>query len=70
MAKFSASFSFAGWDWKLWLKGNKEAAKLVVSALFGLWIPATPELKLVAGTVLKLVLDLIDFYSSKVELPA
>jgi len=66
--KMSKSFSWDGWDWKAWLRGNKEAAKIVISALFGVWVPATPELKLVAGAGLKLVLDLIDFWASPVSL--
>jgi hypothetical protein len=63
----SNNFSFVGWNWKLWLKGNKEAFKLVLSALFGLWIPVTPELKLLSGAVLKLFLDTVDYWVSEVE---
>jgi len=66
--KISTKFSFAGWDWKKWLKGNKEATKLLVSAIFGFWVPGSPEMKVLAGAVLKLVLDTIDFWVSEVEL--
>jgi hypothetical protein len=53
------------WQFFEWLKGNKESAKLVISGLFGLWIPTNIELKIVAGTILKLLLDTIDFYTNK-----
>jgi hypothetical protein len=66
--KISKGFSLSGWKLGKWLKGNKEAAKIVVSAGFGLWIPADPALKVLAGAVLKLVLDTIDFYASEVKL--
>ena len=62
----SENFSFKGWDIGKFLKGNKEAAKLVVAALFGLWIPVQPELKLLAGAVSKLILDIIDYWASQV----
>jgi hypothetical protein len=63
----SKNFSWKGWDWKKWLSGNKEAAKLFVSALFGLWLPADPALKVVAGSALKLALDSVDYWASKVQ---
>ena len=64
----SPRFSFWGFNAFEWLKGNKEAVKLVVSALFGLWIPTTPELKILSAACLKLTLDSIDFFTSNVEL--
>ena len=68
MANVSNNFSFKGWNVTEFLKGNKEAAKLVVAALFGLWVPMDPALKLVSAAASKLVLDLVDFYASKVVL--
>jgi len=64
----SPAGSFKGWKILSWLKGNKEAAKLFVSAAFGLWIPTDPALKFFAGAALKLALDTIDFYASNVKL--
>ena len=63
----SENFSWKGWDWKKWLGGNKEAAKLVISALAALWVPTTPELKVLLGAVLKLALDSFDYWVSKVD---
>ena len=63
----SSNFSWAGWDWKKWLGGNKEAAKLVISALFALWVPASPEFKVLSGAILKLVLDSFDYWVSAVD---
>lgn len=64
----SPNFSFHGFNVFRWIKGNKEAVKLVISALFGLWIPVTPELKVLSAACLKLTLDSIDYYIKEVEL--
>lgn len=50
-----------GWNFLDWLAGNKESVKLVVSAAFGFWVPADPQIKVLAGALLKLVLDTIDY---------
>lgn len=50
------------------VKGNKEAIKIAISTIVGLWTPADPALKVVVGSALKLTLDLIDFWASKVKL--
>ena len=63
----SKNFSLQGWQIGKFLKGNKEAAKLVVAALFGLWMPVSPELKLLSGALSKLILDIIDYWASAVE---
>lgn len=62
----SGKFSFEGWNLKTWFVKNKTSIKLVISALFGLWAPVTPELKVLSAAGLKLLLDSIDFYSSEV----
>jgi len=53
--------SLRGWNFREWLRGNKEAAKLVIAALFGFWVPADPAVKGLAAALLKLVLDTIDY---------
>jgi hypothetical protein len=68
MDKISPNFSLKGWNVIDFLKGNKEVAKIVISAIFGLWIPVQPELKLVMGAASKLCLDMIDFWASEVKL--
>ena len=59
------SYSFVGFKVGELIKGNAEAVKIVVSALFALWVPANPALQLVSGAALKLVLDLLHYYTSK-----
>jgi hypothetical protein len=53
--------SLKGWQFVEWLRGNKESAKLVVSAIFGFWIPADPQVKVLAAALLKLILDTLDY---------
>lgn len=65
----SKSLSLAGWDLKKWLAGNKEAVKLVVSAVIG--IANSSGDVVVAGVITiagKAVLDIVDFYVSNVSL--
>ena len=64
----SPNFNLTGWDWKTWLKGNKEAVKIIVSLAFGYAVTnGLLEAGLVA-IVSKAILDIVDFYASKVEL--
>jgi hypothetical protein len=62
------AWSFKGWNIGALLKGNKEAAKIIVSFLFGLLVPTDPTLKVLLGGLCKALLDTIDFYSSQVNL--
>lgn len=55
-------FSFKGWRFVEWLKGNKEAVKLVVAAAMGFWVPADPQWKVLAAALTKFVLDSIDYW--------
>lgn len=66
--RMSTRFSFEGWDFKKWIKGNKEALKVIVPAVLALLatqnIVAAGALTIVG----KAVLDIIDFYASEVKL--
>ena len=64
----SPKFSLEGWDFKKWIKGNKETLKIVVPAVIS--ILATQNI-IAAGVLTivgKAILDIIDFYSSEVKL--
>ena len=61
----SQRFSFADWKFGEWIGGNAEALKIVVAALFGLWVPVSPAMQIASGAALKLVLDLIHYWQSK-----
>ena len=67
--KISKNFSMKGWNIPALMKGNKEAIKIVVAFVFGLWVPVDPTLKFVVGGLGKLALDSLDFYVNKVEIP-
>lgn len=64
----SPNFSMKGWNIPELIKGNKEAIKIAVSFVFGLWIPVDPTLKFIAGGLGKLALDTLDFYVNKVKI--
>lgn len=65
----SPRLSFKGWDWKTWLKGNKESVKLFVALAVGLVSSSgDPVLIGVVGIVSKAVLDIVDFFTSEVKL--
>ena len=64
----SPNFSFKGWNIPELIKGNKEAIKIAVAFVFGLWVPVDPTLKFVVGGLSKLALDTLDFYVNKVEI--
>lgn len=64
----SPIFSAKGWDWRIWLKGNKESVKIVVSLVFGILVTNNIVEAGVSSIIVKAVLDLVDFYVSKVDL--
>ncbi len=65
-------WSFAGWDWHTWLKGEVGAIKTLVAAAIALLAgyltspPLSPEvastLALVLGIVSRALLSLVDFW--------
>lgn len=68
----SPRFSFKGWNFKKWLKGNsrilKEIFKIGIPLLvvsLSEWQPWAKALAVVVG---KLVLDTVHFYLSEIEL--
>ena len=71
--RISPRFSFQGWSIKEWVKGNKEALKIVIGAVVALsaLYPASAAWFAAGGVgaiVVKAVLDIIDFWGSEVEL--
>ena len=64
----SPNFSLKGWNIPALIKGNKEAIKIVIATILGLWVPVDPTLKFVVGGLGKLALDTLDFYVNKVDL--
>lgn len=69
----SERFSFEGWNFKDWVKGNKDALKIVVGAVVSLSLlyPETSGLFVAGGVgaiVVKAILDIIDFWSSEVRI--
>jgi hypothetical protein len=68
MINKSPTFSFKGWQLGKLLKGNKEAAKIALSFLLGLIVPADPVVKVLVGGIGKALMDTLDFYCTNVEL--
>jgi hypothetical protein len=69
----SERFSFAGWNIKAWVKGNKEALKIIIGAVVTLsaLYPETAGWFVAGGVgaiVVKAILDVIDFWSSEVRI--
>jgi hypothetical protein len=60
--KKSPLVSLAGWDWKTWLKGNKESVKLFVALFVGL-VNGSGDAAVIAVTAIvsKAVLDIVDY---------
>ena len=68
LIKYSPSFSLQGWNAWEWLKGNKEAVKILIPLLISLAVTNNLIEAGVAAIIGKAVLDIFDFYLSKVEL--
>jgi len=69
--EISPRFSFAGWDWKKWLKGNKEFVKMLIAAGFGVsgYLVTSGYIEAAgAALVSKLLLDIVDFFTSEVPI--
>lgn len=71
--KISPSMSFKGWNVKEWIKGNKEAIKIIVGAVVAIsaLYPALAVYFAAGGIgalIIKLILDIVDFYGSEVKL--
>lgn len=64
----SPAFSFEGWNFLRWVKGNKDVLKVMVPAIFAFLSTNGMLEAAVAGIVGKAVLDIIDFYATKVKL--
>jgi hypothetical protein len=69
----SERFSFEGWNIKAWVKGNKDALKIVIGAVVSLSLlyPETAGWFVAGGVgaiVVKAILDVIDFWSSEVRI--
>lgn len=64
----SPRFSLKGWKIGEWLKGNREAIKLFITAAVGLIPPVSVPWRLFLAAITKLLLDTIDFWANEVEL--
>ena len=67
----SPRFSFSGWDWKKWLKGNKEFVKMLIAAGFGVsgYLVTNGYLEAAGATIVsKLLLDIVDYFTSEVPI--
>lgn len=64
----SKQFSMEGWNITEFLKGNKEAFKLLISVTVGIISPINPAARIVAGAIAKGLLDAMDYYLSEVEI--
>ena len=68
----SPKFSLKGWDFKKWIKGNKDVIKIIIGAVVAISV-ANPELLPVNLTIgvgaigVKAILDIVDYFSTEVS---
>jgi hypothetical protein len=68
MNNISQRFSLKGWDIGKWLKGNKEAVKMIIPAVIAILVTGN-VVEAGIGTIIgKAILDIVDFYVSPVKL--
>jgi len=64
----SPKFDIRGWNWKKWLKGNKEILKAIVPGVL-IYLVTQGIVEAAIGAIIgKAILDIVDFYATEVVL--